>query len=112
MNDIDEICNVCLDENIDIKDKCVTQCNHILCKECINLLFNVNNKCPMCRGDITTYYCNGIETRIIYKEKKRVRNIQTIIEQPNIIRINNPMKILNIILFMSNCVFGILLSQC
>jgi hypothetical protein len=111
---VDEMCVICLDNNLTTVEKCTTQCNHIMCKECLDLLFEKSNKCPMCRGEITTYYCDGIETRLLYIEKKRTRHIQTIVEQRNIISINNNhCKVLTIsLLLLSNGIVGFLLIHC
>jgi hypothetical protein len=109
----DDMCIICLNDDLTISEKCVTQCNHLLCKQCLEQVFEKSNKCPMCRGEITTYYCDGIETRLLYIEKKRIRNIQTIIEQRNTVSINNHCKLLTIsFLLASNGILGFLLIQC
>ena len=33
----------------------ILPCEHLLCKECINILTNVNNKCPLCNKEYSTY---------------------------------------------------------
>jgi hypothetical protein len=117
-NDVDkedkeDMCIICLNDDLTISEKCVTQCNHLLCKQCLEQVFEKSNKCPMCRGEITTYYCDGIETRLLYIEKKRIRNIQTIIEQRNTVSINNHCKLLTIsFLLASNGILGFLLIHC
>lgn len=109
----DDMCTICLDDSDILKDKCITQCNHIYCKSCLEEVFKKSIKCPMCRGNITSYTCNGNDTRILYIEKKRIRNIQTIIEQRNIININNNCKLLTIsVLLTCNAILGVLLIQC
>ena len=113
INGMDDICTICLDDNVNIKGKCKTQCNHIFCKECLEEVFKKGIICPMCRGDITSYSCNNFDTRILYIEKKRIRNIQTIVEQRNHMSINNNCKLLTIsFLLTCNAIMGILLVNC
>ena len=105
-----DMCIICLNDDLTSLESCITQCNHILCKSCLDQVFETSNKCPMCRGDITSYFCDNIETRILYRAKKKVRNIQTIIEQ----RVE-PSKIMTYISIGSLVVNGILgyfISQC
>ena len=46
-----EICNICMDNNSD----CLTKCNHQFCKNCLDIWYKQNNKCPYCR-----YYLENI----------------------------------------------------
>ena len=40
-----EICNICMDNDSD----CLTKCNHQFCKNCLDIWYKKNNKCPYCR---------------------------------------------------------------
>ena len=40
-----EICNICMDHNSD----CLTKCQHQFCKNCLDIWYKKNNKCPYCR---------------------------------------------------------------
>lgn len=54
------VCPICYDVmNIcDKKKMCITNCNHIFCKECLPswLISSKCNKCPMCRTEIDAIY--------------------------------------------------------
>ena len=53
---INNDCSVCLTENILPSNKCITECNHQFCKDCLDDWFQRGNKsCPLCRGEITEY---------------------------------------------------------
>jgi len=41
-------CSVCFEE-----DDNKTYCNHEVCKECIDKIININNKCPLCRATLS-----------------------------------------------------------
>ena len=48
-------CSICL-QNVSEDEKCITNCNHSFCLDCINTWFEQNtNSCPSCRSPITTY---------------------------------------------------------
>jgi len=51
-------CAICL-LKIEKSDECVTNCNHLLCKECLNNLFKHHLTCPLCRGEIENYTNEG-----------------------------------------------------
>jgi hypothetical protein len=110
-NDVDkeDICMICLNDELTTEDKCITQCDHILCNECLNKVFDKGSKCPMCRRDIISYNCKGVTTRLLYKEKKRVRHIQTIIENTHD---NKLVYGVGFVLLSINGLFGYLLIQC
>jgi hypothetical protein len=105
----EDICVICLNDDLTTLEKCITQCNHILCKDCLDKVFEKGNKCPICRRDITNYYCGGINTRLLYKEKKRVRHIQTIIENTEV---NKLAYGIGIVLLSINGILGYFLIQC
>ena len=63
-------CSICLVENIMPLDKCITQCNHNYCKNCLDSWFNKGkDTCPMCRQPIHYFSYNGQSTRIISVER-------------------------------------------
>ena len=67
-------CSICLTENITPFNKCITQCNHNYCKDCLDSWFNKGkDTCPMCRQPIQYFSQNGQDTRIISVETERVR---------------------------------------
>ena len=67
-------CSICLTENIIPLDKCITQCNHNYCKNCLDKWFNKGkNTCPMCRQTLHYFEHNGHHTRIISVELPHIR---------------------------------------
>lgn len=63
-------CSVCLTENILPSNKCITECNHQFCKDCLDNWFNKGKlTCPMCRKPLQYYNYNGENIRIISIEK-------------------------------------------
>tara|TARA_B100000900_G_scaffold411560_1_gene431502 strand:+ start:1166 stop:1747 length:582 start_codon:yes stop_codon:yes gene_type:complete len=58
-----EICPICLEE---LEVPCKTQCNHIICKNCIEEWFkNKKDTCPLCRNIIESYYENNERVKVI-----------------------------------------------
>ena len=71
-------CSICLTNNIIPLNKCITQCNHNYCKNCLDSWFNKGkDTCPMCRQPLQYFAHNGAHTRVISVERPRV------IEPPN-----------------------------
>jgi hypothetical protein len=106
----DDMCVICLNNKLTTLERCTTQCNHIMCTECLDQVLDNQQSCPMCRSDITSYTCDGIQNRLLYKEKKRVRHIQTIIDNRYI-----PSKVSKVvlpILLTTNILVGYFLIQC
>ena len=67
-------CSICLTTDIVLIDKCITQCNHNYCKNCLDSWFNKGkNTCPMCRQPLQYFVHNGHNTRVISVERPRVR---------------------------------------
>ena len=114
-NDVDkevdkgDMCVICLNDDLTTEETCITQCDHILCNNCLDQVFDKGSKWPMCRRDITSYSCKGVTTRLLYKEKKRVRHIQTIIENTHD---NKLVYGIGIVLLSINGLLGYLLIQC
>jgi hypothetical protein len=106
----DEMCIICLNNDLTDVEKCMTQCNHIMCKGCLDQVLDKGLICPMCRSDITSYACDGIQNRLLYKEKKRVRHIQTIIE--NRYATSKLVKAFVSVLLSTNILVGFFLIQC
>ena len=57
-----EKCSICLE--ITENEQITTECDHVFCKECIELYLKNNNTCPNCRNEIkklyNNYNCNTI----------------------------------------------------
>tara|TARA_Y100000768_G_C23978615_1_gene684421 strand:- start:1965 stop:2330 length:366 start_codon:yes stop_codon:yes gene_type:complete len=67
---INNDCSVCLTENILPSNKCITECKHHFCKDCLDNWFNKGKlTCPMCRKPLQYYNYNGENIRIISIEK-------------------------------------------
>ena len=68
-------CTICLTDKID-SEKCILNCEHFFCKECLDRLFITQLKCPLCREDITNYKYNDIitEIRVINSVNNIIRN--------------------------------------
>jgi hypothetical protein len=65
----DNTCIVCYND-IDDKDKCITNCNHIYCKDCLNVWFDRGNvECPMCRVPVKSYLNDNIMNKIVVLKK-------------------------------------------
>ena len=48
------------------KSKCITNCNHIYCKDCLNVWFDRGNvECPMCREPVKSYLNDSTYHKII-----------------------------------------------
>ena len=61
----EDTCIVCYN-SIDDKDKCITNCNHIYCKDCLNVWFDRGNvECPMCREPVKSYLNDSTNHKII-----------------------------------------------
>lgn len=61
-------CSICYDNN---KDNLVCfQCNHVVCKQCAESVYNLNKQCPICRKEIESkienIYSDSINKRCLY----------------------------------------------
>lgn len=99
-------CSICLGNNIDIQNQCITNCNHKFCLECITTWFNqLTTSCPYCRALISYYDNNGNRNNII-SIQNRVRNnnndntFQTILQLKNRIYYMNFVIVLSFIYFI------------
>jgi len=64
-----DTCIVCYND-IAYKDKCITNCNHIYCKDCLNVWFDRGNvECPMCRVPVKSYLNDNIMNKIVVLKK-------------------------------------------
>ena len=45
-------CKICYNESTLIQSECGSIIPHELCLDCENKIFNINNKCPFCRGKL------------------------------------------------------------
>lgn len=90
-------CSICM-EDLDITEKCKTNCEHEYCEKCIHDWFKKEKiSCPTCRQEIK-YYINNSEKNNIIKIKERVSesNPLLVTEQENLInRINSKIYRLN-----------------
>tara|TARA_B100001094_G_scaffold161014_1_gene155749 strand:- start:530 stop:1039 length:510 start_codon:yes stop_codon:yes gene_type:complete len=94
-------CPICLNENIKEEEKCLTECSHIYCKNCLDSYFNRgNNTCPLCRRDIYYYHMNNINYRIILKTIQNNDNDRDFIIR-NLLRINRGLRNIFFISFFS-----------
>jgi hypothetical protein len=67
------ICPICMVE-VSTEEKCITECNHPFCKDCIHSWLNQNKvSCPSCRGEIK-YYMNNLEKNNIIRILIPTRN--------------------------------------
>lgn len=61
-------CPVCLQEEIDINNMCITDCDHSICKSCFDKWLDKGERtCPMCRHPIQSYNYQDINYRIVLK---------------------------------------------
>lgn len=75
MNDETFSCSICLNDNLDIINGYLTQCNHIFCKQCFNdWLSNNNYTCPMCRSTIKKYRSVNNIYNMIYINNQNTQN--------------------------------------
>lgn len=89
-------CVICFNE-IEDEDKCVTNCNHIYCNDCIMTWFNRGNfTCPTCREEVDNFMNNGTVNRLIKIEN---RNIVPTVDLQNFRRLHNQNIFLKFIIF-------------
>jgi hypothetical protein len=107
-------CSVCLTE-INDSDKCITDCNHEFCKQCLDKWFDSKKlSCPLCRKDINYFQHQGNNTRVV-----------CVIKNQNIPRINTDNRfiimtkklyyiynIITSISLISSCLTGYLFYKC
>ena len=61
----DVTCIVCYN-TIETENICKTNCNHIYCKDCLNVWFDRGNvDCPMCRDPVKSYLNDNIMNKIV-----------------------------------------------
>jgi hypothetical protein len=61
-----DICSICLEENIEEEVVSTTNCSHSFCNKCLEDWLNKGKySCPLCRKDIKTFITNDKETRIL-----------------------------------------------
>ena len=62
-----ESCPICLEE---LENPCKTECNHIICKSCIEEWFKKKkDTCPLCRNVIESYHENDERVKVIKIEE-------------------------------------------
>ena len=91
-------CVICFNE-IEDEDKCVTNCNHTYCNECIMSWFNRGNfSCPTCREEVENFMNNGTVNRLIKIEDTN-RSIVPAVDLQNLRRLHNQNLYLKFIIF-------------
>lgn len=81
-------CSICMEE-IDIENKCITNCNHEFCQKCLHEWFKTKKiSCPSCRQDIEEYKnMNEINHIVQVKEENTGNNIYVLsLENERLIR--------------------------
>ena len=59
-------CSICLKEEIPEDNKCITNCSHNYCKECLDHWFDEGKtSCPICRQKIKYFTHQSSENRIV-----------------------------------------------
>ena len=59
-------CSICLKEEIPEGNKCITNCSHNYCKECLDQWFDQGKtSCPICRQQIQYFTHQSSDTRVI-----------------------------------------------
>ena len=62
-----ESCPICFE---DLENPCKTDCNHIICKTCIEKWFKTKkDTCPLCRNIIESYHENDERVKVIKIEE-------------------------------------------
>lgn len=56
-------CPICMN-NLNNEQKCITNCSHNFCYDCLTSWLSINNKCPNCRVDIEKFKYKGEINRI------------------------------------------------
>jgi SNF2 family DNA or RNA helicase len=84
IRDPDEICSICLDE--EIPEICKTACGHVFCKSCLATAMHYKKKCPMCRstienGSVSVLKCDdqGLDDDVEFGESTKVRKVKEIV---------------------------------
>lgn len=91
-------CVICFNE-INDEDKCITNCNHTYCNECIMNWFNRGNvSCPTCRVDVDNFINNDTINHLIKIEDTN-RNVVPLVDLQNLRRLHNQNIYLKFIIF-------------
>jgi len=56
-------CPICMNK-LNNEQKCITNCSHYFCYDCLTSWLSINNKCPNCRVDIEKFKYKGEINRI------------------------------------------------
>jgi len=89
LNNMEDICSICLISPIPPLNVCITNCNHRYCKTCLETWQNRNNTdCPICRATITYYMYNNNQIRPLFRYINDIPNIhnQNIINYTSVIQ--------------------------
>jgi len=94
-------CSVCLDDDIESNNLCLTDCHHQFCKKCLDEWFDQGKQsCPMCRKDIKYFEHDNEKNRIIKINSEN--NLEDDNNRLNLIRIIGNQKLkLKIYKFMN-----------
>jgi hypothetical protein len=72
-------CSICLN-SLDNETKCITNCNHEFCIDCIEKWLNINKiNCPLCRQQLKEYNSYNLKTKIILINTNELNEHQNII---------------------------------
>jgi hypothetical protein len=76
-------CSICMEE-IDIENKCITNCNHEFCKKCLHDWFKKNKiSCPTCRQDIEEYNNMNVRNHIVQVKEENTENNLNVLSPEN-----------------------------
>ena len=71
-------CSICLN-SLDNETKCITNCNHEFCIDCIEKWLNINKiNCPLCRQQLKEYNSYNLKTKIILINTNELNEHQNI----------------------------------
>ena len=91
---VDYNCVICLQENMNENELCVTDCTHKFCKTCLyNWLNTGKDSCPLCRCPISEFKYNNIIYKLVkIPRSTRQQNLRRHREQQNEIIRNTRLK--------------------
>jgi hypothetical protein len=91
-------CSICLTDEIESNNHCITNCNHEFCKDCLSNWFNQGkDSCPICREQIINYKNNNKDYNLIRiiqnnQEEISVNRIPVLLLIQNLIKANAKLK--------------------
>ena len=71
-------CSICLINDIEATDKCITNCSHNFCKSCIDSWFDSGKQsCPLCRQPIQYFSYSDERYRLVFYNHSNELSRQT-----------------------------------